>query len=87
MNIRLHIEELVLDGLPLSQHQGALVQAAMKQELCRLLGSGQLGSWLASAGAMPELQGGSIRAASAASPTRLGVQIAGGLYTGIGQRI
>jgi hypothetical protein len=37
MNIQLHIERLVLEGLPMSQHQSALVHAAVKKELGRLL--------------------------------------------------
>ena len=36
MNIQLHIERLVLDGLPLTRREGALVQAAVETELARL---------------------------------------------------
>jgi hypothetical protein len=84
MNIQLHIETLVLEGLPMSQHQSTLVQAAVEQELGRLLNAGQLNSQIASGGAMPALRGGMIRAANVASPVHLGAQIAGAVYSGIG---
>ena len=86
MNIQLHIERLVLEGLPVTRHQRTLVQAAVEQELGRLLGAGQLNSQIASGGAMPALQGGMIQAPNAASPARLGAQIAGAVYSGIGDR-
>ena len=36
-NIHLHIERLVLDGLPIDRGQGPHVQAAVEAELTRLL--------------------------------------------------
>jgi hypothetical protein len=84
VNIQLHIERLVLEGLPVTRHQGTLMQAAVEQELARLLGAGQLNSQIASGGAMPALQGGMIQTANVASPVRLGAQIAGAVYSGIG---
>ena len=42
MNIKLHIERLVLDGLPVTRSQGPLVQAAMEAELARLMAEGGL---------------------------------------------
>jgi len=86
VNIRLHIEQLVLDGLPLSRHQGALVHAAVEQELGRLLSAGGLSAQIASGGAMPALQGATIRGANGASPLRLGAQIAGAVRSAIGDR-
>ena len=86
MNIQLHIERLVLDGPLLSRHQSAVVQTAVERELGRLLRSGQLNSHVASGGAVPALQGGMIQAPNAKGPTRLGAQIAGAVYSGIGDR-
>jgi hypothetical protein len=86
VNIQLHIERLVLEGLPLTGHQGMLVQAAVEHELGRLLSAGQLKPNIASGGAMPALQVGMIQAPNAASPVRLGAQIAGAVYSGIGDR-
>lgn len=37
MNINLHIERLVLDGLPLEARDGALAQTAVTAELLQLL--------------------------------------------------
>jgi hypothetical protein len=84
VNIRLHIERLVLEGLPLSQHQSALVHAAVEQELGRLLRAGDLRSQIASGGAVPALQGGTIHGVNSASPMRLGAQIAGAVHSSIG---
>ena len=84
MNIQLHIERLVLEGLPMSQHQSALVHAAVKKELGRLLRISRLNTQIAMGGAMPALPGGAIRGANSASPMRLGTQIAGAVYSAIG---
>ncbi len=84
MKIQLHIERLVLDAMPLSRQQSAAVHTAVEQELGRLLRAGQLNPHIASGGAMPAITGGTIQASNAASPTHLGAQIAGAVYSGIG---
>lgn len=84
MNIRLHIEQLVLEGLPVSQRQGELVMAAVQHELGRLLASEALHSQWASGAAVHTMQGTSIRTTDAASPMRLGERIAGSVVAGIG---
>lgn len=86
MNIRLHIERLVLEGLPVPPHQGAVVQAAMEMELGRLLSAGRLSPQVAAGTSFPVLQGGMIQMASLASPVGVGAQIAGAVYSGIGAR-
>ena len=40
MNLSLHIERLVLDGLPVTSSNSALLQAAVEAELGRLLANG-----------------------------------------------
>ena len=40
MIVNLHIERLVLDGLPVGSHEGPLVQAAVSAELARLFAEG-----------------------------------------------
>ena len=40
MRINLHIEKLVLDGLPLERRDGPAVQRAVQQELSRLMADG-----------------------------------------------
>ena len=84
MNIRLHIDELVLEGLPVSQRQGELVMAAVQQELGRLLSSEGMNSQWTSGAAVHAMQGTAIRARDARSPVRLGEQIAGSVVAGMG---
>lgn len=37
MSVTLHIERLVIDGLPLGTHEGPLLQAAVEAEVRRLI--------------------------------------------------
>ncbi len=85
MNIRVHIEELILDGVPLGRQQGPLVQAAVEAELGRLLAEGGLAPGLVSAGAIPRLEAGPLHVAPNAGPANLGTGIAGAVYAGIGR--
>jgi hypothetical protein len=80
-SIRLHIERLVLEGLPVSHHQGAFVQAAIETELTRLLGEGNLSAL--SGGAVPHLPVASIQLAHDNKPSSMGRQIAQALYGGL----
>jgi hypothetical protein len=81
MNINLHIERLILDGLPVTGAQGALVQAAVEFELTRLLAEGSL-NHLRSATLGHSLAPG-IQVAQSANPTRLGQQIARAVHTSV----
>ena len=82
MNIHLHIERLVLDGLPITSHQGVHVQRAVETELARLLTEGGVGSELAAGGALPSLRAGNIRLTNGATPAQLGRQIGQAVYGG-----
>ncbi|MBI3900064.1 MAG: hypothetical protein HY308_17485 [Gammaproteobacteria bacterium] len=42
MNVNLHIERLLLEGLDLSARDGDVVNAALQHELVRLIGAGAL---------------------------------------------
>jgi hypothetical protein len=84
MNIVVHIERLILDGLPIGSGQGMLVQAALESELSRLLAEGGLASNLQSGGAFANVRASSISPAAGDHPTRLGQQIAQSVYGGIG---
>jgi len=84
MNIKLHIERLVLEGLPVGQSQGPLVQAAVEAELSRLLAEGDLAAELAEGGAVPSVPADSIKLAGG-SPSEMGRQIARSVYGGIGR--
>lgn len=80
-SVHLHIERLVLDGLPVSHHQGSFVQAAIETELTRLLAEVSLSQL--SGGAAPHLSGGSIQVATDSQPAHLGHQIANAIYSSI----
>ena len=85
MNINLHIERLVLDGLPITHSQGPLVQAAVEAELARLIATDGLQVGLLEGGARPYAAANAIELASDMTPARLGQQIARSVYGGLGQ--
>lgn len=80
--IKVHIERLVLEGLPVERRQGPLVQAAVEAELSRLLAQGGLGQELSSGGAVPSVPAESIRL-EGGSPAQMGRQIARSVYGGM----
>ena len=85
MNINVHIERLILDGVPIAPSEGRVLQAAVEAEVSRLLGEGGLAAALQSGGALPLVKGHSIQLASDSNPTQLGQQIAQAVYSGIGR--
>jgi hypothetical protein len=80
MIINLHIEKLVLDGLPLGRSDGPLVQAAVQQELARLLANGNFTDSQMTAAARA-----SAISLTDASPRGVGQRIAASLFEGIRQ--
>ena len=84
MKIKLHIDRLILDGLPLERRHGPLVQAAVEKELARLLAAHGLGWEWQSGGAVARVSAPGFRLANENSPSRLGQQIAGSIYGRIG---
>lgn len=85
MNIQLHIERLVLDGLPLTRREGALVQVAIETELARLLGTEGLSPALTGGGMTPHLAAPAVTYAPGGDPAALGAQIAHSVYGSIGK--
>lgn len=85
MNVRLHIERLVLDGLPLAQAGAPHVQAAIETELARLIADGGVSADFAGQRVVPSLRGGDVRMTAGGGHGDLGRQIAGALYGGIGK--
>ena len=85
MNINLHIERLFLDGLPLEGGQGAQVQQAVERELTGLLATGELQDAWRSGSNVHRLQTAGIQIAQETRPARLGEQIAGAVYGGLGK--
>lgn len=85
MNINLHIERLVLDGIPLAPGERPLLQAAVEAKLARLLASNGLSDTLQSGGALYNVRTTGIQLTNAEGPARLGEQIAGAVYGGLGK--
>lgn len=85
MNINLHIERLVLDGISLDAGQRPLLQAAVEAELARLLSSGGLAPALQTGGARQRLTAPSMQLTGGGSPDTFGRQIARSVYGGIGR--
>ena len=83
MNINLHIERLVLDGLPVETGQAALVKQAVEAELTRLLQVEGFSGPLKSGGALPSLRANSIQLSADKNPAAMGQQIAEAVYRGV----
>ena len=84
MNVNLHIERLVLDGIPLGPGQRPQIQAAVEAEVTRLLANGGLRDVLQSSNALYNVRTAGLRLAHDVSPARLGEQIAGAVFGGLG---
>lgn len=84
-DIHLHIEQLILDGLPIERGQGSQVQAAIEAELARLLTQNGLAADLLAGGALPNVRASAIQLAPNSTPAQMGAQIAQSVYSGIGK--
>jgi hypothetical protein len=84
MSINLHIERLILDGLPVSHAQGPILSAALKRELGRLLANGGLDRSLQPGGAWRSVPVNTLQLTTS-KPPQLGRQIAQAIYQGIGR--
>ena len=83
MNLDLHIEELVLEGFsPADRHR---IGAAVERELARLFAERGLPAGLAQGAEVPRLDGGSFEMNRNATPERVGGQVAGAVYGGMGR--
>jgi hypothetical protein len=87
MNVRLHIERLVLDGLSIESGQEPFLRAALEAELTRLIVDGGANN-LMSAETVPRMSAPGIEAAEGGGgdPAHLGRQIARSVYDGFGPR-
>ena len=86
MNITLHIERLVLDGIPVPRTQSGRVRAAVEHELTRLLASGGLARELRSGFTAPSLRGGNMKIAKDSRPDDVGRAIARSVHGEIGNK-
>lgn len=82
--VSLHIERLVLEGLPVGAHEGPLVQAAIEAELARLFGEGNFARQAQRNSEVPQVRAEPIRLGGGGAET-LGTQIGQAIYGGIGQ--
>ncbi len=83
MNVNLHIERLVLEGIEVGPAQRPHLQAALEAELGRLIGEGGVGGSLAGGGAVPSLKANGFQMNGEGNPAQLGRQIAGAVYGGM----
>lgn len=84
MNINLHIERLVLDGVTVAPGQRHLLQASVETELVRMLAEGGLSFSLAEGTNLSRVSANGIELIGNNS-AQLGQQIAQSVYGGIGR--
>jgi hypothetical protein len=83
MNIAVHIERLILDGLPVKSYDAPAVRAAVERELARLLSGQGVGSSLQVGGVRDNLRAGSIQLAHDSGAALLGHEIGRALHAAI----
>ena len=82
MNVRLHIDRLVIEGIGVPNR--SVLQAAVEGELGRLIGEG--GVSVGSHGtAIPVVYAPAVPIAADAGPARLGHVVANSIYAGVGR--
>jgi hypothetical protein len=86
MKINLHIERLILDGLPLGPGDGARVRVAIEKELARLLTENDISSARPTGEALPSLRANPISITNESPPQTVGRQIAHSLYDSLNKR-
>jgi hypothetical protein len=85
MNINLHIERLILDGLPIDRDHAPHVQAAVEAELTRLLAENGLSAELPVGGAVSGIRANGTQFTESNGPADIGTLIAQSVYSGIGK--
>lgn len=85
MNINLHVERLVLEGIEVPAHEGRILEAAVSKELARLVAEGGMQPGLTRGGAMAFLRGGRFQMDPGNNTDQLGQQIARAVYGGVGK--
>lgn len=85
MNVNLHIDRLVLNGIDIEPAQRPHLQAAVEAELGRLLAEGGISADLAAGTMVPSVRADGFEMSGQGSPVQLGRQIARSVYGGIGK--
>jgi hypothetical protein len=83
MNITIHIERLVLEGVPMDYDQRGALQAAIEEELVKRLSTAGLASSLLVGGAMAYVRGGDMPLSSDMQPPQMGQHIAQAIVEGL----
>ena len=83
--IRLYIDKVVLDGLPVDRLQAPQVQCAIEEELTRLLAENGLAAELCAGRAVPHVRANGIHLETDSKPVQIGTQIAQSIFSGIGE--
>ncbi len=83
MNVRMHIDRVVLDGIDVAAADRARLKAAIASELTRLVAERGIASMH---GAVPSIRAPQIQVSPDAKPAQLGNAIAGSVMDGMGGR-
>lgn len=83
MDIHLHIDRIVLDGLSLGHHDHHQVMRAVELELANLLQIQGLGEPFQKSGAIPVIPAGTINLELNQNPGSLGQTLARSIYGGL----
>jgi hypothetical protein len=84
MRIEVHIDRLVLDGLPIAPSDGARIRTAVQRELGRMLVLDGVSDRMRARGATDRLSAPRIRLSATHTPERIGREIAHSVYVGLG---
>jgi hypothetical protein len=85
MKIKVHIERVVLAGIPVARADGARIQAAIETELTRLLTADGLPHHLRTGGALPRLKAPQFHFVATDGAAKIGRSIARSLNGGLGR--
>jgi hypothetical protein len=83
MNIELHIERLVLEGIDIPPGQHHLLRESVRAELVRLLQDGRLPGPVPHGGAVASVRAPSVNLPAGLAPAHLGRQLAGAIHRGL----
>lgn len=86
MKINVHVERLIMEGLPVTSLQARQVQGSLEKELARLLAVSGLSQELRGGITVPSLPAAGIQVAQDNHPARLGREVARSVHGAIGDR-
>jgi hypothetical protein len=83
MKIYLHIERVMLEGIPISGPERPLFEAAMERELTGLLETGGASVEWTIGTSLPHVRAGAVQIGSENGPAKLGTDVARAVYQGL----